>query len=263
MGAKLSAPHFQRLESTVLPKKTFPWIASLALCGALLAPGWAAAQNAPPLKGEVLEVQNVPGYTYLRLKTAAGEAWAAVTTAGVKKGSTVSIVNPLTMQNFQSKVLNRQFDRIVFGSLEGATALAPATPAAPAALAMPPGIQMRPVAPASAAPAPGVAKLAKAGGPEGRSVAEVVQTRLALKDKTVLVRGQVVKVNAGIMGKNWLHLQDGSGSAQDGSNDVLVTSTELAKVGDIVQARGTVRTDVTVGPGYAYAVLIEAASLRK
>ena len=251
-------------------KKTLPWMASLALCSALLAPPLALAQNAPPLKGEVLEVQNVPGYTYLRLKTAAGETWAAVTTAGVKTGSTVSILNPMTMQNFQSKVLNRLFDRIVFGSLDGPAAAGPGGPmgtmgaaATPGTTAMPPGMQMRPMAPANATPAPVVAKLPKASGPEGRSVAEVVQTRQALKDKTVLVRGQVVKVNAGIMGKNWLHLQDGSGSAKDGSNDVLVTSTEMAKVGDVVQARGTVRTDVNVGPGYEYAVMIEGASLRK
>jgi hypothetical protein len=246
-------------------KKTFPRMAQVALCSVLVAASVAWAQNAPPLKGEVLEVKDVPGYTYLRLKTAAGETWAAVTTAGVKTGTTVSIVNPTTMQNFQSKVLNRQFDRIVFGSLDGpaAGAASMALKGAPTTAAVSPDLQMRPMAPATAAPAPVVAKLAKASGPEGRSVAEVVQTRTALKDKTVLVRGQVVKVNAGIMGKNWLHLQDGSGSAKDGSNDVLVTSSELAKVGDIVQARGTVRTDVTLGQGYAYAVLIEGATLRK
>ena len=246
-------------------KKAFPRMAQVALCSVLISASVAWAQNAPPLKGEVLEVKDVPGYTYLRLKTAAGETWAAVTTAGVKTGTTVSIVNPTTMQNFQSKVLNRQFDRIVFGSLDGPTAGAAsmALKGAPTTAAVSPDLQMRPMAPATAAPAPVVAKLAKASGPEGRSVAEVVQTRTALKDKTVLVRGQVVKVNAGIMGKNWLHLQDGSGSAKDGSNDVLVTSSELAKVGDIVQARGTVRTDVTLGQGYAYAVLIEGATLRK
>ncbi len=243
-------------------KKSLPWMASLALAAAVSTSWWALpaawAQGAAPVKGEVLEVQNVPGYTYLRLKTPAGETWAAVTTTGVKLGATAVIVNPTVMQNFQSKVLNRQFDRIVFGSLEGADSAG--APPASGTAAMP-GMQMRPMAPA-AAPAP-VAKLAKASGPEGRSVAEVVQGRVALKDKTVMVRGQVVKVNAGIMGKNWLHLQDGSGAAKDGSNDVLVTTTELAKVGDIVQARGTVRTDVTVGPGYAYAVMIEGASLRK
>jgi DNA/RNA endonuclease YhcR with UshA esterase domain len=252
----------RRFSLSLLPKaatmkKTLPWMTVLALCGALLAAPVAWAQGpAAPLKGEVLEVQNVPGYTYLRLKTVAGESWAAVPTAAVKPGASVLIVNTMVMQNFQSKALNRQFDRIVFGALdEGKANKAQAVPGTTAMPAMP----MRP----AAAAAPAVAKLTKASGPEGRSVAEVVQGRAALKDKTVLVRGQVVKVNSGIMGKNWLHLQDGSGTAQEGSHDVLVTTTELAKVGDVIQVRGTVRTDVTVGPGYQYAVLIEGASLRK
>jgi hypothetical protein len=73
----------------------------------------------------------------------------------------------------------------------------------------------------------------------------------------------VVKVNAGILGKNWLHLQDGSGSAADGTNDVLVTTQDAAAVGDVVTARGTVRTDVNLGMGYAYAVVIDEATVRK
>ncbi len=108
-----------------------------------------------------------------------------------------------------------------------------------------------------------VANVAKATGPDAKTVAQVVAGKAALKDKTVLVRGQVVKVNLGILGKNWVHLQDGSGSAADGSNDILVTTKDPAAVGDVVNARGTVRTDVTVGPGYAYGVLIEDAALRK
>ena len=77
------------------------------------------------------------------------------------------------------------------------------------------------------------------------------------------MRATVVKFTPGILGKNWLHLRDGSGQAADGSNDLLVTTTDTAALGDVVSARGTVRTDVTVGPGYAYAVMVEAAKLSK
>ena len=108
-----------------------------------------------------------------------------------------------------------------------------------------------------------VAKVAKATGPDARTVAEVVAGKAALNTKTVLVRAQVVKVNLGIMGKNWLHLQDGSGSAADGSNDILVTTQDRVAVGDVVNARGKVRTDLNLGGGYAYAVLIEDATVRK
>jgi len=79
----------------------------------------------------------------------------------------------------------------------------------------------------------------------------------------VSLRGQVVKANLGIMGKNWFHLQDGSGSAGAGTNDILVTSKDVVAVGDVVLVKGTVRTDVQVGPGYDYAVLIENATLQK
>jgi hypothetical protein len=65
------------------------------------------------------------------------------------------------------------------------------------------------------------------------------------------------------MGKNWLHVQDGSGTAGAGTNDVLVTSKDQAAIGDVVNIKGTVRTDVKLGAGYDYAVMIEDASLRK
>ena len=204
-----------------------------------------ALPPAPPLTGEVVESRDVQGYTYLRIKTTSGETWAAVPTSVVKVGSQVGIANPVTMQNFESKTLNKRFDKIVFGQI-----LDPlAKPAAPPS--------------AASASAPAITTVAKAVGPEARTVAEVVTGKAGLKDKTVLVHGQVVKASTGILGKNWLHLRDGSGSAVAGTHDVLVTTLDNAAVGDIVNARGKVRTDVDLGSGYAYAVLIEDASLRK
>ena len=82
-------------------------------------------------------------------------------------------------------------------------------------------------------------------------------------DKPVVIRAKVVKFNGGIMGKNWIHLRDGSGSAADNSNDILVTSKDEAKVGDVVIAKGIVKTDVDLGSGYAYKVLVEDVSFRK
>ena len=104
--------------------------------------------------------------------------------------------------------------------------------------------------------------VAKATGPNARTVAEVVSGARALKDKAVEVHGKVVKFNPEIMGKNWMHLRDGSGKADDGTNDILVTTMASAKVGDVVTVTGTVRTDKDFGSGYAYKVLIEEASLK-
>lgn len=83
-----------------------------------------------------------------------------------------------------------------------------------------------------------------------------------LKDQTVLVRGKVMKFNPEIMGKNWVHLRDGSGSVTDNTNDVLVTTMNQAKIGDVVTAKGIVRTNKDFGAGYSYKVIIEEATLQ-
>ncbi|MBL0143482.1 MAG: nucleotide-binding protein [Betaproteobacteria bacterium] len=217
-----------------------------------LGASWAAnPPAAAPLKGEVLEVIDANPYTYLRLKTTGGETWAAVAKAPVKKGTQVTIENPMVMSGFESKSLKRTFDKIVFGSLAGAGG---ATASADVMSAHS-GIAKTPDVP--------VEKVAKAAGPDARTVAEVTAQKAQLKGKTVIVRGKVVKFSAEIMGKNWVHLRDGTGSSTDGSNDLLVTTKQVAAVGDIVNAKGLVRTDADFGSGYSYKVLVEEATLQK
>ena len=106
-------------------------------------------------------------------------------------------------------------------------------------------------------------KVEKAKGPNAQTVAGIVTGAASLKDKPVTVRGQVVKFNPDVMGKNWLHLRDGTGSGTDGSNDVLVVTDSTAKVGDVVLVSGTVKTDRNFGSGYSYKVLVEDAKVTK
>ena len=221
----------------------------------LAAPG--APSATPSLRGEVLEVKDVDAYTYLRLKTKDGEIWAAVNKAPVKKGAEVTIEDPAVMTNFTSKTLNKTFDRIVFGRLGGAGAsTAAGAPAAKTDLnAMHAGLPQ----PADI----GDVKVPKATGADARTVAEIVGTKAALKGKTVLVRGKVVKYTPEVMGKNWIHLRDGSGSADAKTNDILVTTKDVTKIGDVVLVKGVVRTDVDLGSGYTYAVMVDEATLQK
>lgn len=206
------------------------------------------------VQGKVLEVKNVDSYTYLRLQTQNGELWAAVMTAKVKKGSTVNITHGVVMSNFQSKSLKKTFPQILFGTLDGGAAAS-----APTGHAMG---SAYPIVPSKKLDTINDAPVAKASGANARTVAEIISKSAELKDKPVLLRGKVVKYNGGIMGKNWIHLRDGSGSAADETNDILVTSAEEAKVGAIVTVKGTIRTDKDFGAGYAYKVLIEEATLQ-
>lgn len=205
----------------------------------------APAQAATPtvFTGEVLEVQQVESYTYLRLKTRDGETWAAINRAPVTKGTTVTIEDAMVVNNFESRAMKKTFQTIVFGNLAGTN----------------PHAGMARPADQSVAPD---AKVAKASGPNAKTVAEIITQSASLKDKSVLVRGKVVKVNAGIMGRNWIHLRDGSGSAAANTNDVLITSLNAVKVGDVVTAKGIVRTDKDFGSGYVYKVIVEEASFQ-
>ena len=103
----------------------------------------------------------------------------------------------------------------------------------------------------------------KASGKDARTVAEVFAQRAVLRGKAVTVRGKVVKYNPGIMGKNWIHLRDGSGSAGNSTDDLTVTTGDRTKVGDVVVVKGVVHTDRDLGSGYKYSVLIEEATLQK
>ncbi|MGW8313899.1 MAG: nucleotide-binding protein, partial [Desulfuromonadales bacterium] len=73
------------------------------------------------------------------------------------------------------------------------------------------------------------------------------------------VRGKVVKFSPQIMGKNWIHIQDGTGEA--GSNDLTVTTNTTANVGDTVVISGTLTADKDFGYGYQYSVLVEDAEV--
>ena len=234
-------------------------VAALMLAVALSA---GAAENAVPagdtVKGEVLETIDANGFTYLRLKTKEGEFWASVTKAAVNKGAEVTVENVMVMKDFKSKSLNRTFPVILLGNLQGAAPVNANPHAAGGGAAANPHAGVNTSKAAEVADA----KVPKAAGANARTVAEVITKSGELKDKPVAVRGKIVKYNQGIMGKNWIHLRDGSGSAADNSNDLLVRTTMPAKVGDVVTARGTVRTDQDFGAGYAYKVLVKDAKLQ-
>ena len=211
----------------------------------------AVPQANPPVTGKVLEVKQVTTYTYLLLKTQNGEIWSAVPKAEIKKGSTVTIDHITVMNNFESKTLNQSFPTILFGNLANSTDKVKGKNFMGTAY---------PVFDKKADTAD--VKVPKAKGANAMTVAEIIAQGAALKDKPVLLSGKVVKYNPGIMGKNWLHLRDGSGSAANNNNDILVTTQNPAKIGDIVTAKGIVHTDVNFGSGYAYSVLIEEATLQ-
>jgi hypothetical protein len=111
---------------------------------------------------------------------------------------------------------------------------------------------------APAAPRFDFSKIVKPKG--GKTVQDVYQEKVKLNGKRVTLRGKVVKYNEAIMGKNWLHLRDGTG--KDPNNDLTVTTQARAQVGDTVLVEGKVSLDKDLGAGYKYDVIIEDAKVK-
>lgn len=224
----------------------------------LLTASLSACQAAPPVEdaavdgaliGTVVEHIAAAPYLYLKLRTAAGEVWAAVPEGQVQDGATVSVYQPMLMEGFTSSVLNRTFDAVYFGTLTpmGGSATAPAT--SPHAVGPQPATSIV------------IGDIARAEGANGRTVAEAWDQAAGLDGKPVAIRGVVVKYLASIMGKNWIHLRDGSGNDAMGTNDITVTTLETATEGETVTITGTLTTNRDFGAGYSYPVLIEDASI--
>jgi hypothetical protein len=199
--------------------------------------------------GRVIETMNAGSYTYVQVDTGEEKIWAAAPLLQVQVGDVVTLPAGLPMRNYRSETLDRSFDVVYFvGGIqvedrgEGAAKLPEGHPRD--------GDRADPV------PTDFSGILRPDGG---KTVEELFQEKESLAGQEVVVRGRVVKFLSEIMDRNWIHLQDGTGST--GSNDLTVTTRASAKIGDTVLVRGKLTVDRDFGFGYQYDVMIEDAKV--
>lgn len=208
-----------------------------------------APQASPtePHIGKVLQTISSGGYTYVELKKKSGEkVWLAVPAAEIPVGSQQTFNPGMVMGNFESKTLKRSFDSIIFTEL--------ATPAKGKGNKDVSG--KSPGSKGTVSPDVKV-KVKKAAGKNGYTIAELYKNRAKLNKKKILVRGKVIKISANIMGKNWIHLRDGSGSHTTGDFNLVLTSKSIPAEGEVVLATGTLYKNKDFGGGYKYEVIVE------
>jgi hypothetical protein len=228
------------------PKQTAAQPATAAAPAPTAAPAQAAGWT-----GSVTETMDAGGYTYVEVDTGSEKIWAAGPKFTVNVGDAVVVPQGMAMQNYHSKTLNRDFpvvyfvDAIMVGGAEAALTEDAKMP------------ENHPKVDTAAASTVDLTGIAVAEG--GQTVEQVFTQTDALVGKPVTLRGKVVKYNADIMGKNWLHVQDGTGA--DGTNDITVTTAATANVGDTVLITGVLVTDKDFGYGYKYAVIVEDATV--
>lgn len=208
-----------------------------------------------PHVGKVAETMNSGGYTYILLQTKTKMFWVAIAETKVDLGQDVVLAPGMEMIDFHSKSLDRTFGSIIFseGLITQGGAVAEQGSAHGSA-----GAQEKTLGSKGAKPAAKEnIKSDKATGENSYTVAELFEKRKELDNQDIVLRGEVVKVTPQIMQKNWLHIQDGTGSAQDGNNDMVVTTMDLPSVGDTVTIKGVLFSDKDFGSGYRYDAIVE------
>lgn len=213
------------------------------------------------VKGEIIETMDSGGYTYIVVQTDDGPAWVAGPVTNITVGETIDLPRARAMTDFYSKSLDRRFDVIYFVGSFGVRDVDPSDPHA-ALKSAHKGLDID-----FGKGKAGVSKTAVERevlgqfdpAPGGVTIAEIYQKRMELKGKIVKVRGLVVKFSPGIMGTNWIHLQDGTG--ENDNFDLTVTTDSTAVVGDLVTVEGVLTVDMNLGAGYMYDVVIQHAKL--
>lgn len=196
-------------------------------------------------KVKVKEIVGGKSYSYLKVEEGSQMRWLATTVGDFSKGQTLYFTSGMEMRNFESKELGRTFDVIYFITT----------------ISDQPGISKnQPVMDAHSKMAPESKTQIEVSPAEGGiSLAELFENRTSYEGKTVKVSGQVVKYNAGILNRNWAHIQDGS--KFNDMFDLTITTNDDVKVGDVVTFEGVVTLNKDFGAGYAYDIIIMDASL--
>jgi hypothetical protein len=225
--------------------------------------------------GKVMETKDVSPYTYVRLVDGAGnEFWAAVPETQIKIGEQITLQDTVVMTNFSSKTLNRNFDSIIFaarlvrGSGNGAVPTPADAGSSSADVAQSADNPHGMTSQSSGGSSRAIASFAgvnveKSAAENGYTVGELFDNAVKLNNQKVTVKGMVVKVSPNIMGKNWIHIQDGTGDLEKNTHDLVVTSSDVAEKGAIITIQGILAADKDFGSGYWYDVIVEDAVLMK
>jgi hypothetical protein len=224
--------------------------------------------------GKVVEKMDASVYTYIRLDDGTGkEIWAAVPQTQLEIGEQITLKGGTVMRNFNSQTLNRTFDSIIFSAgvirpgedknVQMQTAAMTGSDVTRSG--MPPhGLTSPSGGGSDRATVPFTdLKVEKSTAQNGYTVGELFEKAASLNGQKVTVRGQVVKVNPEIMGRNWIHIQDGTGDPAKSTHDLVVTSAGIAEKGAIISLEGILAADKDFGSGYRYDVIVEDAIIVK
>ncbi|MES9850479.1 MAG: hypothetical protein ABW170_01440 [Candidatus Thiodiazotropha sp. L084R] len=196
----------------------------------------------------VMETMSSAGYTYIRVEEKGKAFWIALPETQVSVGEEVSFYEQMLMENFTSKSLNRTFDRILFvEAINKGSKLPDKAIVIPSPNKKPPEQLTEKQKP----------KLSDI--PVGRfTIKEIFEQKDDLVGKTIEVEGKISKLSSQIMGRDWVHVEDGTGTKQEKNNKIIFRTTQAGlAVGDDVVAKGILYLNKDFGYGYFYSLIVE------
>lgn len=194
---------------------------------------------------KVEEILNTEKYTYMRVIEEGAEKWIAIPKNEINVGETYYYSGGLLKRNFYSREYDRTFETIYLVSkiwqkrAKSSSALEEALSKTKVGASL--DIKVGKIKPVAGA----------------ISIAELFNNKEKYGNQTVKITGKCVKVNPKIMGRNWIHLQDGS---EDGL-DLTITTQQDIPLGAVLTLEGTIALDKDFGAGYRYDIIMEEASI--
>jgi GW (Gly-Tryp) dipeptide domain len=186
----------------------------------------------------IVEVLPTVKYVYLKVKEGNEVFWIATNKMPVTIGGTYFYRGGLLKTNFESKEHNRVFDTMYLVS------------------SLVESDHSHQINPGDSKTSPPVSsKEVEVKG--SVKIADLVANPKKYAGKTIQISGRCVKVNPNIMGRNWVHLQDGSKDEYD----LVITCDTQIPVGHTITMTGKVVLDKDFGAGYQYAILLEDGKL--
>ena len=194
----------------------------------------------------VTEIIQTSSYTYLNVEENNSKFWIAVVKREAKTGDSVYYSQAYEMKDFYSKELGRTFPTIFFVQ-DPSNKLDVADNSIPPEMTAKKNEIKRWNDISIETPKGGI------------TIAELYKNPGNFGGKTVVIRGTVVRYNAQIMNKNWIHIQDGTENA--GKFDLTITTLDSVAVGSKATFKGTIVLNKDFGSGYFYDVIMEEAKV--
>ena len=189
----------------------------------------------------VKEILPTAKYVYLKVNENDEEFWIATRKQNINIGETYFYKGGLLKTNFESKEHSKIFEKIYL-----VTSLVKANHGGNTELD-----KLQTEQSINKNNATSTKKIVVKSG--SIKISELVENFKKYEGKIIQLSGKCIKINPNIMGRNWIHIQDGSKD----NYDLVITSNTFVKEGSMITIKATVTLNKDFGAGYKYNLILE------